>query len=60
VGQGEQDENVEREGEGTREKRHSGISQLRFIKEFYFFIIKECDYETSPTTHYHTHYKDPN
>jgi hypothetical protein len=23
-------------------------------------IIKECDGETSPTTHYHNHYKDSN
>jgi hypothetical protein len=57
-----QDENVEREGRRheRREKRDNGIPQLRFIKLFYFIIIKECDGETSPTTHYHNHYKDPN
>jgi hypothetical protein len=47
--------------EGMREeKTESGIPQLKFIKKFYSIIIKECDGETSPTTHYYSHYKDPN
>jgi hypothetical protein len=57
-----QDENIEREGQRheRREKRDIEIPQLIFIKEFYFIIIIECDGETSPTTHYDNHCKDPN